>query len=253
MLERAGPAWDLMRPAYDAVLARAFAGGLARMINGTEPLRLPARCRNVPVVYEPAVWAALLDTVRPGDTFVDVGANVGLYAVAGARRVRPGRVIAFEPDATNAELLRRTVTLNQVGDVVEVRQIALGRERGELPFRSAQQQSRFDADGSETVPMSTLDDEIGGCVDVLKIDVEGFEGEVIDGAANILSDATRRPRAIFLETHAAVLAARGLEEALILDQLERTGYRITELSQDAKLTRNLVAVLLDQSERFAPR
>jgi FkbM family methyltransferase len=243
LLRRAGPLWDLARPAYNVVLARAFSGGLERTVNGTEHLRLDAQCRNVPMVYEPEVWAAMLDAVRPGDTFVDVGANVGLYAVACARRVRPGRVIAFEPDAGNAELLGRTIALNGVGDVVEVRQLALGSESGELPFRSAMQQSGFQADWSETVAMSTLDLEVGGRVDVLKIDVEGFELEVIAGAAGILFDLTRRPRAIFLETHSAVLAARGLEEAPMLAVLERAGYLITELSRDATLTRNLMAVL----------
>jgi FkbM family methyltransferase len=243
LLRRAEPLWDLARPVYNAILARAFAGGLPRTVNGTELMRLDVRCRNVPMVYEPEVWTALLEDVRPGDTFVDVGANVGLYAVAVARRVRPGRVIAFEPDASNAELLDRNIAVNKVRDAVEVRVVALGDTSGELPFRSAMQRSRFDANSSETVHMSTLDLELEGPVDVLKIDVEGFEPEVIAGAVGILCDSTRRPRAIFLETHAAVLTARGLDETPILEELRRAGYGITELSRDTTLTRNLVARL----------
>jgi FkbM family methyltransferase len=244
LLRRVEPFWDVARPAYNLILARAFAaGGLTRSVNGTEPMRLDARCRNVPMVYEPAVWTALLDAVQPGDTFVDVGANVGLYAVAAGRRVRRGQVIAFEPDPGNATLLRRNIALNRVDDAVEVRQLALGAERGELRFRSEQQRSGVDPNGAVLVPVSTLDSEVTVRVDVLKIDVEGFEGEVIAGAVGVLTDPDRRPRAIFLETHTAVLAERGLEEAPILHQLERAGYRISELSRDTNLTRNLVAVL----------
>lgn len=231
-----------MRPAYNLTLARVFTQGLARTINGTEPMRLDSRCREVPVVYEPEVWRALLETLRPGDTVVDVGANIGLYSIACARRVRPGKVIAFEPDPENAELLKRTVELNEVADVVVIRQLALGREEGTLPFQSAKQQSRFDVNGLQTVCMSTLDHEISDRVDILKIDVEGFESEVIAGALAMLTDKKRRPRAIFLETHQAVLAERGLDESSILDQLERAGYHISELSRDTSLTRNLVAV-----------
>jgi FkbM family methyltransferase len=241
VLRRAEPVWRIARPVYDLVLAHAFARGLERTVNGTEPMRLDPRCRNVPTVYEPEVWFSLLNAVRPGDTFVDVGANIGLYAVAAARRVRPGKVIAFEPDAGNAELLARTVALNDVGEVVEVRRIALGAERGELPFRSAMQQSGFDARGTEVVPMSTLDSEIDGRVDVLKIDVEGFEPEVLAGAHSLLLDEERRPHTVFLESHPAILAARGLEEDGLLEQLERAGYTVTELSRDWTLTRNLVA------------
>jgi FkbM family methyltransferase len=191
--------------------------------------------------YEPDVWSELLSSVRPGDVVADVGANVGLYAVTLARRVgATGRLIAYEPDAGNAELLRRNLALNDVGDVVEVRAVAVGAERGEMPFLSDRQQSRFDPDGSSRVSVVALDDELER-VALLKIDVEGFECAVLDGARSLLADESRRPRRIFVEVHLARLPELGHTEEDVTRALELAGYRVTELAFDGLLTRNYVA------------
>jgi FkbM family methyltransferase len=204
-------------------------------------MHLDPACRSVPTEYEPDVWHELLSSVRPGDVVADVGANVGLYAVALARRVGAmGRVIAYEPDAGNAELLRRNVALNDVEGVVEVRQAAVGAERGEIPFLSDRQQSRFDPEGPSQVSVVTLDEELERLA-LLKIDVEGFECAVLDGARSLLADESRRPRRVFVEAHLARLPELGHTEDEVTRALERAGYRVTELSFDGLLTRNYVA------------
>jgi tRNA G37 N-methylase Trm5 len=183
-------------------------------------MHLDPACRSVPTEYEPDVWHELLSSVRPGDVVADVGANVGLYAVALARRVGAmGRVIAYEPDAGNAELLRRNVALNDVEGVVEVRQAA---------------------EGSSQVSVVTLDEELDRLA-LLKIDVEGFECAVLDGARSLLADESRRPRRVFVEAHLVRLPELGHTEDEVTRALERAGYRVTELSFDGLLTRNYVA------------
>jgi FkbM family methyltransferase len=241
-LRRADRIWNAVRPAYEASLRLLFGRrGVRRIVNGSERMRLDPACRSVPTEYEPDVWRELLSSVRPGDVVADVGANVGLYAVALARRVgATGRVIAYEPDAGNAELLRRNLALNDVEGVVEVREAAVGSERGEIPFLSDRQQSRFDPGGTSRVRVVTLDDELER-VALLKIDVEGFEGAVLQGARSLLADAVRRPRRIFVEVHLARLPELGLTERDVVRALEDAGYRVTELAFDGLLARNYVA------------
>jgi FkbM family methyltransferase len=239
---RADRVWSAVRPAYERSLRLLFGRrGVRRVVNGTERMRLDPACRSVPTEYEPDVWRELLSSVTPGDVVADVGANVGLYAVAIARRVGPtGRVIAYEPDAGNAELLRRNLAMNGVEGTVEVREIAVGSEQGELPFLSDQQQSRFDVAGTSRVRVVTLDDDIERLA-LLKIDVEGFECAVLEGARSLLADESRRPRRIFVEAHLARLPELGRTEQDVIRALERAGYRVTELSFDGLLARNYVA------------
>jgi FkbM family methyltransferase len=241
-VERADRFWNAARPVYELGLSLLFGRrGLHRVVNGSERMRLDPSCRTVPMEYEPAFWRELLASVRPGDVVVDVGANVGLYAIAAARRVGPaGRVIAYEPDAGNAALLRRNLALNSVRHVVDVREVAVGGEHGELPFLSDRQQSRFDPAGSSRVRVVALDDEHERLA-LLKIDVEGFEYAVLEGARSMLADESRRPRRIFVEAHLARLPELGHTEEDVKCALQTAGYRLTELSFDGLLTRSYVA------------
>lgn len=241
-LRHADRAWNAVRPAYELALRLLFGRrGLRRVVNGSEAMRLDPRCRSVPMDYEPEVWHELLASAQAGDVVADVGANVGLYAVALARRVGPaGRVIAYEPDAANAALLWRNVALNGVEGVVEVREIAVGREPGELPFLSDRQQSRLDPAGASRVRVVTLDDQFERLA-LLKIDVEGLECDVLEGARALLADEARRPRRIFVEAHLARLPEHGHSEEDVTSALQRAGYAVTELSFDGLLARNYAA------------
>src|SRR4051812_37663762 len=142
--------------------------------------------KRIATTYEPSAWR-VLDLVRPGDVFVDVGGNVGLYAIAAARR--GARVVALEPDPRNAAKLRRHARLNRVS--VDVIEVAASNESGQIPFV---------LDGSEmsSVPLIHETDAAGFVradrldaltvrADVIKIDVEGFELQVVRGADRLLS------------------------------------------------------------------
>ncbi|MCA9102308.1 MAG: FkbM family methyltransferase, partial [Planctomycetales bacterium] len=145
-------------------------------------------------VFEPETVAAMKDFLRPGGTFVDVGAHVGYFTLLGARLVsNTGCVVAVEPDAGNAESLRRNLALNDYTHV-RIEQVALGRETGTaelfIAADSGQHSLLARSDQSVKVDVRTLDDlwssNEAPPIDVIKIDVEGAELDMLRGARDTL-------------------------------------------------------------------
>src|SRR5271154_2494323 len=139
-LERADWLWDRVRPAYDRMLATvARARGLERVINGTDRFRLSAQSRGfIAEEYEPAVWNRVMREVRAGDHVAEVGANVGLYALAFAGRVgTAGHVTAFEPDPESSLALEANISINGWEDRVTVIRAAVGESNGQVRFAAA--------------------------------------------------------------------------------------------------------------------
>jgi FkbM family methyltransferase len=229
-LRKAAPFWDGVRPVYDRLVGLIAHEGLERVMNGTDPIRIHPRHRDVPECYEPEVWGRLMAMLRPGDTFVDVGAFIGLYAVAAARRVAPGgRVVAFEPEEGNARSLREHVALN--GGGVDVVEAAVGAQSGRVALagRDSEVQVSYRPQVGG-IPCVTLDEHFAGQrVDVLKVDVEGFEDEVLRGARALLSDSARRPRAVFVEVHPFAWSRTGTTSAALLATLHGAGYEARHL------------------------
>lgn len=235
-LERADWLWKRLRPAYDQLIsAVARTRGLERTINGTDTFRLSPFSRGfVAGDYEPEIWARAMREIRTGDHVVEVGASFGLYALAFAGRVgATGHVTAFEPDPASATALEANVEVNGWHDRINVIRAAVGAVSAQVRFASANgSESRVETRNDSnarviTVPMVTLDAALGDSrVDVLKIDVEGFEQQVLEGARTILSSSTRRPRAIVVEVHPFAWAETGASSARFLEILESSGYRV---------------------------
>jgi FkbM family methyltransferase len=140
----------------------------------------------------------LLDRwVKPGDTVVDVGANIGWNAIRAARLAGPrGRVVAVEPTPDTLAVLRRNVAASGLRSVM-VEPVAAGRVAGECDFfvrggvsavNSLFPESRY-ARVTDVlrVPVVRLDDLVEGQVAVVKIDVEGAELDVLEGAPRLLA------------------------------------------------------------------
>ena len=138
---------------------------------------------NPPDWNEMHAWRILL---RPGDIFIDVGANVGLYTLWAADR--GAAVIAFEPSPPAADRLRRNLHLNSYD--VELHEVALGAEAGWASFGGATGTTgHLDELGRETVRVRTLDEVLGNRhARGIKVDVEGFERLVLQGAKRALSE-----------------------------------------------------------------
>ena len=141
---------------------------------------------NPPDYWEWQVWSSVL---KPGDFFVDVGANVGLYSLLAAEA--GCRVLAFEPDDDNRSELMRNIAINQREDVVTVVPKAVSDQYDSVAFLAGRDAlARITSVRSEDVvhiPCTTLDAEIGNQqVAGLKIDVEGAEASVLQGALGLL-------------------------------------------------------------------
>jgi FkbM family methyltransferase len=153
--------------------------------------------------YEPHVMATLDRLLGDGDVFVDVGANVGFHTFRAATRVGDtGRVVAVEANPENARLIAHTIESNSIGNV-ELVPLALAGGRGYVSFGThVGSNGGFLPDGASTtgsgrgtiVPTMALDDLGLERVSVVKIDVEGAEGIVIDGAL----DTVERHRPTFV-------------------------------------------------------
>ena len=142
-------------------------------------------------VYEKPETKFFTAVCKTGMTFLDVGANIGYYSALAIARVGGGKVIALEPDPENFGYLQQTVAANHPTNAVCV-QKAAGSAKG-VATLYASTSNRGDnrmyanelADRAVEVEVDTVDsilDELGvGPVDLIKIDVQGFEGQVVNG------------------------------------------------------------------------
>jgi FkbM family methyltransferase len=204
----------------------------------------------------------LLHTLREGDLFADVGANVGTYTVL-ASAVRRCRSITFEPIARTRLGLLDNLRLNRIEDRVSVRPVAVGRAPGVLdltsdhgPMNRALAAGETYAGTVERVDVVTLDEALGGRVPtVLKIDVEGYESEVLAGAARTL----RSPQllGIIAEFNASNVRY-GADDAKLLRLLADNGFapqcysprtRTLHAPDDKRSSANLILVRNDPELR----
>lgn len=129
---------------------------------------------------------------RPGDTIVDIGANIGAFALMIESRARGARVHCFEPGPSTRETLERNVAANGLGEYVAVHPYAVSDRRGVVELMRADSPvhrslfandyARGGSDEVETLPLAeALDLAGGGRVDLLKVDVEGAEIEIVEG------------------------------------------------------------------------
>ena len=144
--------------------------------------------------------AFVLHFLRPGDHMADVGANVGSYSLLAA--AAGAGATAFEPVPGTYESLTLNLAVNRLGDRVVARQAALGREAGVLSFTTGHDTMNHVATPGDTgetrdVPVLALDDALAEAPALMKIDVEGYETEVIAGGARTLSDP--RLQAVVME------------------------------------------------------
>ena len=235
-LERADWLWDLLRPHYEKLVGLMGQHGLPRNINGTDQLLILPRWREVRESYEPDVWKTLMGSVLSGDTIADVGAFIGLYTIALAKRVgHSGKVVAFEPDPENFASLRSHVELNRVSDRVELVPTAVAARNGVIPFKagraSGSHVSPDSGQDTHTVPCVRLDTKMADRrVDILKIDVEGYELEVLEGAIELLQNIRCCPRSIFLEVHPFLWSDRVTTGKALLDLLVSANYQVVGMN-----------------------
>ncbi len=224
--------WNKIRPCYEWALGLVAPNGLERVINGTDAVRLHRKFRSVMEVYEPLVWERLMAEIQKGDIVADVGAHIGLYTVAFAKRVGSmGEIVAFEPNPQTFEELKYHVKLNGVGQRVKFIPAAVGDRKGRVLFEAGRgsESHVIAGTGIRVLPVEvvTLDETFSqGRLDILKIDVEGYEEKVLEGGSNLLKDPSRCPRAIYVEVHPYAWPVIGTSSGSLLKLLNHCRYRV---------------------------
>ncbi|NUN63526.1 FkbM family methyltransferase [Pseudanabaena biceps] len=154
-------------------------------------------------LHEFTDMAFCLHLLRAGDLFVDVGANIGSYTVL-ASKVSGANSLSLEPVPTTFKHLTRNININELSQLVEARCCAVGKASGSIQFSTDCDTTNQVVDSTYTgvsieVPVMSLDEILKTSKPTLiKIDVEGYEPEVIQGAINTLSCSSIL--AILLET-----------------------------------------------------
>ena len=146
-------------------------------------------------LHEFADMMFVLHFLRGGDLFLDIGANVGSYTIL-ASGVCRATTWAFEPDPNTVRSLKRNVAINDLDELVTVYELALGSTEGEVPFTIGQDTGNRVATsiGEKKVRMvnqQRLDALTGGdsqSIMMIKMDVEGYEKEVLRGAEELLAN-----------------------------------------------------------------
>jgi FkbM family methyltransferase len=192
--------------------------------------------------WEPHIEAVLRDVLRPGDTFVDVGANVGYHTFLAASLVgASGRVVAFEPDAENCRLLWLSRAENGF-DHVTIVPNALDRTAGlrylatHLGSNGGLVETELDAvrrGRGVFVQAQPLDDLVDGPVRLMKVDVEGAELSVLAGAGRLLGDREAAPDLVLEFSVEMTQRVSGVDPGPAIQQLlDDYGYRLSILDRD---------------------
>lgn len=149
--------------------------------------------------YEKGTLHVIQEVLKRGEGFIDVGANIGLMSLIGAKTLgERGRVYAFEPHPKTLEILRENISLNAFNNI-EVFDNAVGSEKGVAQIYDQWVASRGSATmvkpENETehyeVQVVRLDECFGrhnSPISLIKIDIEGFELDALKGAKNTILD-----------------------------------------------------------------
>jgi FkbM family methyltransferase len=190
--------------------------------------------------------------LRPGDIMFDIGANVGIFTLVGARMVGPiGQVHAFEPIPVNFDRLTENVQRNELVNVV-LNQAAAGPVDGvtqlglepDMERTSGKQMSGFFTVGSTrrqvTVPLVSLDRYAASnlpdrAIRFIKIDVEGYEPEVLRGMQSLLD--AQKVDVMMLEVDVYSLNRHGATVGAIVDRLVKSHYQLYRLTLPGRLRR----------------
>lgn len=190
-------------------------------------------------VFEPASISLLKRCVAPGDTVVDIGANIGFYTLESSNLVGPaGRVIAVEALPDHAQAVRDNLALNGI-DNVTLLEIAVGDQEssGVLTRRSGDNLGMFtlgNVEGTEAcqVRIGVLDNILGEQnverVDFIKMDIEGSEFRALQGAAKTME--SKRPT-VLLEINEQALQDCGSSAQALIALLESFGYGGWEITR----------------------
>jgi FkbM family methyltransferase len=210
--------------------------------------------------FEWRLSRTLVGLVRPGDVIVDAGANIGAHTLPLARAAGPrGRVFAYEPTAFAYEKLRANISLNPdlEARIIPVQAMLVGAPSDAMPpavyaswpLTTTGELHELHCGRAMTTrgaQVSTLDDHLGGFgvgrFDLLKIDVDGSECAVLNGAASMLE---RYRPVVVMEWAPYLHDSAGHRLAECLQVVRRLGYKFRDAASGRPLPTDLSSASAD--------
>jgi len=210
--------------------------------------------------YEPYMSTAIFENLGKEDTFLDIGAHYGLWSMFAARIVgSTGSVFSFEPSPAYEQLSKSANIYSQINPI----RMGLGDTHSELTFYSQGVATsgsfveavtlinqKFQSDVPITpqrIPVSTIDHEVSErkiTPKLIKIDVEGFEARVLEGARNTLRDVDA---AWIIEVHPPQLEMTGSSADEVIRKLKEAGLSVTILDRNPNSLFTVLAKRTKQS------
>ena len=192
--------------------------------------------------------------INEGDTVIDVGAHIGEYTLLGAKLVGTnGSIISVEPARDTIKSLKENIILNDfknclviekaVGEKVETKSLYKVSKEDVYGYLDQYVKNKKLTKQSE-IDVTTIDEIVSSenlnLVNLLKIDVEGFEYEVLLGCNDTLKK--NKIKKIIIEIHSEFLKAKGMNEDLIYTFLKKHGFKIKKIQEiPNKQTSNFIA------------
>ncbi len=192
-------------------------------------------------IYEKYTTEVFKSSIKADMTVVDIGANIGYFTLIAAKLVGPaGKVYAFEPEPHNYELLTKNVLINHYDNIASIPK-AVSNKTGEaelfvdrinLGGHSLSEDTVLEKAGYLKIEAVTLDDFFGKTVgnlaiDVMKIDAEGAEGIILEGAEKVLKHDLK----IFMEFLPRGLKNMGTDPLGLLRRLQGLGFKINIIDE----------------------
>lgn len=162
-------------------------------------------------IFEEQIALSIAKELKPGMTFLDIGANIGLHTIIGAYKVGSlGKVISFEPQAKCRSLLKQNVEINGLNNVT-IMGCALGENDsngkifhvndhndGQATIKLENESSAVDFEAIEIKTLSGVMNELSiHHADVVKVDIEGAELDMLSGGDEFFKKA--KPEVVFIE------------------------------------------------------
>jgi FkbM family methyltransferase len=227
------------KPIYSFLEKITFGKGLPKTVNGVK-VKLPAKyIRYFPSNYESENFSFLKSVCKEGAVVFDIGAHIGLFSAIAAKIAgESGSIFAFEPAPNTVPVLNQTIRINNLGNVIEPVNQAMGKEVGKITFFV----SDTEADNSNSLVSYKEDRKLNGVevmvntidnftvgkklskIDFIKIDVEGAEFDTLRGGIEVFKKF--KPPFI-LAIHPEPIAKKGDKLEDIYDLLQQLNYHIS--------------------------
>jgi FkbM family methyltransferase len=160
-------------------------------------------------IHEPFLSLLISNEIRENDVMIDIGSNIGYYALFYCSNLKSKRIISIEPDPRSFRVLKMNLILNTCNNFVKTYNVAIGPEnkRAFIHLKTAFNVTSISSSSISSqndravreINLVTLDDLLASELkaDILRMDIEGYEFQAIKGMMNVLRRL--RPRLLFLE------------------------------------------------------